>query len=212
MNEIRALYLETAAAARRLLTSEAVASRWDEPSALAEFSVRGLSGHLVRAVTSVVVYLEREEPAGQSPITPAEYYMPAVAEKDIHSELSRSVRSRGEEQAEGGRDALIGRMDEAFTYLEKDLEAESEERLVIVFQDMVLTLNDYLITRIIELVVHIDDLAFSLGVEAPPIPRRAFDLAIGGLVDVARHEHGDIAVIRALTRRERDEVEALRVL
>ena len=212
LNEIRALYLETAATARRLLASDAVASRWDQPSALAEFSVRGLAGHLVRAVTSVVVYLEREVPAGAKPITPAEYYMPAVAEKDIHSELSKAVRTRGEEHAEGGRDALIGRLDEAITYLEKDLDAESPDRLVVVFQEMVLTLDDYLVTRVIELVVHIDDLGVSVGVKPPPIPARAFDLAIHGLVDVARHEHGDVAVIRALARRERDEVEALRVL
>ena len=212
MNEIRSVFLETATAARRLLTSDAVASRWDEQSALAEFSVRGLAGHLARAVTSVVVYLERDEPVGREPISAAEYYMPTVDELDVHSELSRAVRSRGEEDASGGRDALIGRLDEAITYLEKDLETESEERLVIVFQDMVLRLDDYLVTRIIELVVHFDDLAVSVDVDVPLVPRRAFDLAIGGLVGIARHKHGDVAVVRALARRERDRIHALRVL
>ncbi len=38
------------------------------------------------------------------------------------------------------------------------------------------------------------------------------DLAIEALVDVARVRHGDLAVLRALTRRERDSSEALRVL
>jgi hypothetical protein len=32
------------------------------------------------------------------------------------------------------------------------------------------------------------------------------------LVGAARHRHGDAAVLRALTRRERDDVGALRVL
>ena len=75
-----------------------------------------------------------------------------------------------------------------------------------------MTLDDYLVTRLIELVVHTDDLAVSLDVAAPPIPAAATGLVITTLVEVARIRHGDTAVLRALTRRERDAVAALRVL
>jgi hypothetical protein len=40
----------------------------------------------------------------------------------------------------------------------------------------------------------------------------ATGLVIATLVEVARIRHGDAATIRALTRRERDTVDALRVL
>ena len=51
----------------------------------------------------------------------------------------------------------------------------------------------------------------ALGVETPQLPIDAVDLAIDALVSTARHRHGDLNVLRALTRRERDEVNALRV-
>jgi hypothetical protein len=38
------------------------------------------------------------------------------------------------------------------------------------------------------------------------------DLALNTLLAVARFRHGDVAALRAFSRRERDPVEALRVL
>ena len=60
--------------------------------------------------------------------------------------------------------------------------------------------------------VHGDDLAVSLGVDPPLLPPAATGLVIATLVEVARIRHGDIAVVRALARRERDAVDALRVI
>ena len=71
--------------------------------------------------------------------------------------------------------------------------------------------DDYLPSRICELLIHTDDLAVSLGVDPPSPPQEALDVAIGHLVDVARRTHGDRAVLIALSRRERDSVNALRV-
>ena len=81
-----------------------------------------------------------------------------------------------------------------------------------VYGDLVLILDDYLVTRLIELVVHGDDLAASLAVTPPPLNAPATGLVIATLVEVARIRHGDPAVLRALTRRERDVVGALRVI
>ena len=72
-------------------------------------------------------------------------------------------------------------------------------------------LDEYLRTRLVELTVHIDDLAISVDV-APSVPAEAYAAAMDVLVAVGRRRHGDLAVLRALTRRERDQVEALRVL
>ncbi|MDQ3879299.1 MAG: hypothetical protein M3290_13275, partial [Actinomycetota bacterium] len=62
------------------------------------------------------------------------------------------------------------------------------------------------------LLVHTDDLAVSIGVPTPEPRPEAADAAIANLVSVARRRHGDTAVLRALTRRERDEGNALRVI
>jgi hypothetical protein len=66
------------------------------------------------------------------------------------------------------------------------------------------------VTRMVELVAHTDDLAVSVGLEPPPPDPDAATLVVHCLVDVARRRHGDLAVVRALTRRERDVVDALR--
>jgi hypothetical protein len=68
----------------------------------------------------------------------------------------------------------------------------------------VLPFPAYLATRVVELVVHADDLACSVDLEARP-PQAAIEIAIQTMVDAARLVHGDVAVLRALTRRERTE-------
>jgi hypothetical protein len=57
----------------------------------------------------------------------------------------------------------------------------------------------------------VEDLCVSVGIATPELPAEASGEAIRTLVEVARLGHGDAAVLR-LTRRERDAVEALRVM
>lgn len=211
MNELRRTFLDTSRRALDLVTLPVVAERWDDASALERFSVRGLVGHLLRATGSVEAYLDRGTPAGPAIDAPT-YYAQAVDVSDIDSDLHRAVRARGEEAAAGGHDAVVEAWRSLLNRLESRLLREAPGRLVEVFKGLVLPLDDYLITRLVELVVHTDDVATSVGTDAPELPERAFSEAIGCLVAVARLRHGDIAVTRALTRRERDAVEALRVL
>ncbi|MEW6475529.1 MAG: maleylpyruvate isomerase N-terminal domain-containing protein [Actinomycetota bacterium] len=193
--------------------------RFDGPSALAEFSVRGLAGHLLRAMTTVESYLDQPEPedgetAGGGGIISAAGYYAAVLEPapDINSEFQRSIRRRAEDAAPGSPGDFPTVWAETTARLQARLAAERPDRLVKVYGDLVLTLDQYLVTRLIELVVHADDLAVSLAVEPPPLPPAATGIVIGTLVEVARIRHGDVAVLRALSRRERDTVEALRVV
>ncbi|MES2092386.1 MAG: hypothetical protein V4531_01065 [Actinomycetota bacterium] len=74
-----------------------------------------------------------------------------------------------------------------------------------------LLLDEYLRTRLVELAVHTEDLALSIGVEVTS-PAPAVSMAVDILVAAARERHSDQEVLRALTRRERDTVDALRVL
>ncbi len=60
--------------------------------------------------------------------------------------------------------------------------------------------------------IHIDDLALSAGLSVPEVPADAYGVAIDTLVGVATVRHGPLAILRALTRHERQGTEILRVL
>ena len=211
MTPIRRAFLEAGAAAATLLGRPEVEDSWAGPSALPELTVRGLAGHLLRATGSVEAYLDRPEPDGE-PVGAAEYYVQAVDEPDIHSDVHRAIRQRGEDEAAAGLDAVRARSQELLERLSARLENEPPDRKVRAYKGVVLRIDDYLVTRLIELTVHVDDLAVSVGLPPPELPAEATRLAIDALVEAARIKHGDLAVLRALTRRERDEVQALRVL
>lgn len=66
-----------------------------------------------------------------------------------------------------------------------------------------LTLDDMLITRIMEIAVHSDDLAVSIGLPAVQLPEATADIAAELLVKIAMRRHGQAAILRALSRAER---------
>jgi Mycothiol maleylpyruvate isomerase N-terminal domain len=210
--EVRAAFLDTVEVACSVLALPEVASRWDEPSALRLLSVRGLAGHLLRGAGTVDVYLDRPEPGGE-PVTAAAYYARALPEgDDLASPIHTAIRERGEEQAAEGPERVAAAAARACMRLRERLAREPAGRLVSVYQGVVIGLDEYLLTRLVELALHIDDLCVSVGVPTPELPAAARTAAIGTLVEVARLRHGDTAVLHALARRERDTGAALRVM
>lgn len=209
---VRGAFFDAARVARGILAEEAVAARWDEPSALEHWSVGGVAGHLFRAIGSVEPYLDRPEPVGTEPFSPAAYYAKVLDAVDADPSLHVGIRQRGDHASSGGPIKLVEDYDAMVTRLTERLPTLDPERLLTAFLDTVLTVDGYLATRIIECVVHTDDLAVSVGLDPPEVPAEAASIAISALVEVARARRGDLAVLRALTRRERDAVQALRVL
>ena len=209
--DVRAAYLRTLDIARGVVAAPEVAAAWDRPSVLAEFSVRGLAGHLARAGTLVEQYLDAGFPEQTRAVADAaQYYELAAAPADPTASVNVGIRERGEEAAAAGPAAVVAALDDARAALGSRLAAEPADARVAVTAGMVLPLDEYLVTRIVELVTHTDDLAASVGLPTPEPDPDAAALAVGCLVGVGRRRHGDAAVLRALTRRERDGVEALR--
>ena len=66
-----------------------------------------------------------------------------------------------------------------------------------------LLVEDFLLTRMLEIVVHTDDLAASIGGEPAGLPEGATDPVLALLLAMAREQYGDQAVLRALARNER---------
>jgi hypothetical protein len=195
-------YLATAEAATRLLRTPGLAHHWTAPSALPEFRISGLAGHLGMAVFRVAESLSADVP-DLAPVDAVAYFAAAGAPGwSPESARQRHIRSLGEVAAgEGPRD-LADRVRETLADLSVTLPGVAADRLVFANR-AVLRLDQWLVTRMVELAVHMDDLAVSLDVETPELPADAADLVLTTLVRVASAHHGAVAVLRALSRRER---------
>src|SRR5215471_13871244 len=211
MGDALAAFLDAAATAVHLLERPELTARWAQGSVLPQFSVAALAGHLARGMTTVENYLDGPEPPGTG-ISAGSYFHTVIRSADIDDPGHQAIRNRGEEAAAGGPAALAGDARSALERLSSRLPGEGRGRRLSVAGGLVMTLDEYLRTRVVELVVHADDLATSVGVEPVPPQPATTAVAIGVLVGVARIRHGDMAVLRALARRERDTVRALRVL
>lgn len=199
--DIRSAYLDAAGAAVDLLGRREVGEKWNEPSVLAEFTVRGLAGHLARAVLQVEWFLDMPQPE-EPPVTAVQYYAELVGTDDVNSELNVGVRARGEETAAGGWARLYLDTSNVLDRLRSRLPEVPADTRVLAFGRSLL-IDEYLKTRLIELTVHLDDLALSIDHQDHKVPDTATTYAIAVLVGVARAKHGDRQVLRALTRRER---------
>ncbi len=69
--------------------------------------------------------------------------------------------------------------------------------------ESLLPLDDFLTTRLLEIVVHVDDLAISTAVEPPQLPAQVTQPVIDLLAQLATVRHGPTAVIRTFSRTER---------
>ena len=201
-----------------LLRDERIGASWREDSALAGMTIGMLAAHAGRAITQVLVLLELPRPDGGREVVSAERYFARMSgTADRSAELNRGVEARSREDAGAGWEALIGRCAAAREALAVRLAAEPAGRRVPVPHrpSEQLFLDEYLRTRLVEIAVHADDLRVSLGDPADLVAfvdSDATGAAIEVLAGAARERSGDLAVLRALARRERDPGQALRVL
>jgi uncharacterized protein (TIGR03083 family) len=195
-------YLSAATTVSALLHSPALPARWTGPSALAEFRVSGLAGHLARGVFNVETYLARPVPSGTT-TDAAGYFLAVTGDADLSSEPNRQIRERGEADAGPSAEDLAARYDAGLARLVVDLPGMPESRPVPMIGGNVLSLGECLITRLVELLVHADDLAASIGVPTPDFSDEPADLVVTVLARIARRRHGTVPVLRALARHER---------
>ncbi len=198
-------FLATALAAEELIATDVVVAAWARPSALDGYLVGGLAGHLARAVLTVPQYLDAPEPADGPSIDAAGYFATVLADHDpVGSPLHRKIRTRGEDEATDGPAALVERMTAAREQLAASLDAATLVRGIQVLDGHVLTVDQYLRTRLTELVVHLDGLAVSVDADVrPSIPEEAYVRVSGVLGQVAARRIGGLATVRSLARAER---------
>ncbi|MGP4015596.1 maleylpyruvate isomerase N-terminal domain-containing protein [Saccharopolyspora sp. 5N708] len=202
MTAIRDAYLEAAASVTTLLGDPAVAAAWDRPSVLKEFTVHGLAGHLATQVFYVSRAIAAEAPDGE-PLSLAEVYARSEAfHVGIDAEINVRIRQGGEDAAAGGADALAGEVAAVVDQQRAALPTEPADR-VISRAGRPLRLDDFLLTRMMEIAVHSDDLALSAEIATPPLPPQVIEPVLALLTQLAVGRHGQTAVLRALSRAER---------
>jgi hypothetical protein len=167
--------------------------------ALADFSVGGLSRHLANQVTHTVPLLAAA-PGGSAIPVLEHYTRNQWVTSGVDSADNVWIRTKGEQATTPN--ALADEFDAALAERRRVVPAEPAQR-VVDLGDWGLTVDDFLLTRVMELVVHTEDLAVSLGVPTPEMPTAATEATIQLLARVAAWRHGPLAVVRALARRER---------
>jgi hypothetical protein len=201
---IRDGYLAAAATAADLLSDSAVAQRWEAPSALPAMPVGALAGHLARQVFNVEALLAQDA-CGQPPISLLDHYArSAWLDAGLDDEPNAGMRRSSAAEAEAGPAVLAARARDAVGRLGADLASEPPDRVVLVpWGPWPLTLDDLLITRMMEIAVHCDDLAHSADLPTPALPDDVADTVLVLLARLAARRHGTVAVVRALSRAER---------
>lgn len=197
-------FVTSAHTAARLVTSEAVRDRWDEESACAGMTVGGLAFHLAAQAGNVVRLMAAEVTA--EPTIPVEehYRRAAWVNTGLDDEVNVDIRTSADEEAAGGFGALCTKVAADLEALPGVLAARSaDDPVLIPWQGWALSAHDFLVTRLMETLVHSDDLAASVGLPTPEFPDEAVRVVLGLLTAVAVERHGQTALVRALSRPQR---------
>src|SRR5215831_19430181 len=117
MTDLADAFLDAAASAAELLANPAVADDWDKPSALAEFTVRGLTGHLAQQVLNASDVLTAEAP-DTPPVTLEQHYGQVLWRgAALDNETNTGIRAGGEARAQVGPAQLVADVRDAIERL-----------------------------------------------------------------------------------------------
>lgn len=204
MTPIRDAFVVAAGSAAELVEQPIVAATWAEPSALPGFTVGGLAAHLAGQVLFVPRTLAEPAPEGEPVTLLGHYGRVTWLGADRDAEINVAIRQGGEEVAAEGAAAVVAKTQAVVRELGDLLDAQPVDRLArSASGPWPLLLDDLLVARMMEIVVHSDDLACSVRIPTPELPDAVLDPVFDLLCALARRRHGATALLRALSRAER---------
>jgi len=199
-------FLTAAASSLDLLGLPEVVARWGTDSALPKMSVGALACHLGRQAARAAELLAEESDL-PALVSAEEHYRRAAWVTSTSPDDPANDRSLDDEEALIGPAALLSRTATALATVRSLLADGSARDVVPVpWQGWSLPRADFLLTRLVEIVVHSDDLALSVGVPTPEFPEEAFGPVRDLLVRLAVRRHGQSAIVGTLAREERTRV------
>lgn len=197
-------FLSAVELSRELAARPEVRDAWARESACVGMTVGGLTHHLLRQAGNTVRGLQAP-PGDAPPIALQEHYARAAwVEAGPEDEANVSIRDADNDGAQVGPDVVLELAGEWALALPDLFAAPRDpDTVYIPWQGWSLTTEDFLTTRMMELVVHSDDLAASVGLDTPTYPEGVVTPVLGLLTGVAARRHGQTAVIRGLSRPQR---------
>ena len=181
-----------------------VSEGWSRESACAEMSVGGLAFHLATQ-TDLMVRLLQAPTSELAPIPLAEHYARAAwVSSGPDGEANVGIREGSDALAMSGPEGLATMVASRLDALPGVLSAVGADDPVLVpWQGWALTARDFLVTRLMETLVHSDDLAASVGLPTPDFPDGVVAPVLDLLTDLAVRRHGATALVRTLARPQR---------
>jgi hypothetical protein len=189
-----------------LLCSSALSERWAEPSALEQWSNGGLAGHLARSAFNLERAISQQHSRRRA--HDAVSYYASSPPQPPGSPEGRRIRELGDQEAAGGAAVLADRFAKSLVSLRERALPFDPATMVEMF-GRVLPIDECAAACLLELVIHADDLAVSLGLEPVAFSEPTVDLVVVTLSRISRKRHGDVAVIRSLSRSERAPVRGI---
>ncbi len=198
---VRALVVEAVTQSAELIAAPSTAEQWEQPSALEGMTVGALCAHLVRAAGATIAYLDRTPPDTRpdADLLTQVTYFHAALDSPVHDQ----IKDVSAAESAIGHEATVEKCRQLAADLETRLADEPADRLVAALGGRLLTLDDFCRTRLIEVLLHLDDLAVSTGQTRPTTDPLGPAIVIEICIDIARHRNGDWNVLYALTRAER---------
>ena len=206
VDRLDAAFLRAASISLELIGRLEVSDGWQRPSALPKMSVGALACHLGRQTVRAAELLPVETDVAPLDSAAAHYDRAAWVTARSPDDPPND-RSTDDTEAALGVSALEHRAVKALEMVQGLFAANSAREVVLIpWQGWSLRRDDFLLTRLLEVVVHTDDLAVSVGVTTPEFPDDVFTPVQDLLIRLAVGRHGQSAVIGTLTRRERSRI------
>jgi hypothetical protein len=202
-------FLTAARSALLLIGEVEVVQAWDTPSALPEMSVGALAAHLgSQVLTAHAAVTAGEAVTEEPPVSLLEHYQRvAWIGSGLDHASNVTIRETAQTSSLVGHHALFVSVQEAVDDLTlafgSSLPVGLPPAVRMPWWDWSLSFDDFLVTRVMEIVVHSDDLAVSVDVAPPAFPEPVLGPVLALLVGISLRRHGQAAVVRALSRSER---------
>lgn len=200
----RSSFVTAASRARDLANAPEVRGAWRQESACAGMTVGGLAHHLLGQAANTVRLLDGPV-VDEPPIGLLDHYARAAwVEAGPEDDANVSIREGSDAAAADGPDQVLAIGAEALARLPEALaRSRTPDQVRIPWQGWSLSTADFLTTRAMEIVVHSDDLAASVGLPTPDFPDDVVTDVLRLLTGVAVRRHGATALVRALSRPQR---------
>jgi hypothetical protein len=186
-----------------LVALPTVAAAWESESALPGMTVGGLTCHLVSQPECAVEFLTSPPPPRAETVSLMDYFAGVDwLAAGVDEPENTSIRDDFNEMAEPGASDSLAIFERSRAALAGAITAAGPTTYVP-WQDCCLQLDDFLVVRLLEIVVHADDLAASLDLPTPQFDPEILDPVLGLMAALAQRRHGQDSVVRVLARAER---------